>query len=68
MPILQQMVSVLCDESGGGSGGMILVLCSMLLLLLEWVVDEWRDVTEDDNGDLTTFPVWIDIVTSSGEL
>ena len=66
-----QVVSVLCDESGGGGGGggVILVLFLMLLVLLEWVVDEWREVTEDGNRDLTVFPVWTDdIVTSSGGL
>ena len=60
MTWLVQVVSVLCDESGGGEGGGVMLgLFSVLLVFLEWLVDERREVTDDDNRVLTNFPVFI---------
>ena len=53
-------------DGGGGGNGVMLGLFLVLSVLLEWVVNEWREVTEDGNRDSTTFSVWTeDMVTSS---
>ena len=66
--VMVQVVSISYDLSDGGGGcggnGVMLGLFSVLLVFLEWVVDKWREIPEDGNGDSTTFLVWTeDIVT-----